>query len=37
LPKILYKYRRHDSNLTNNKEKQEEMEIKVVKSLGIDK
>jgi glycosyltransferase involved in cell wall biosynthesis len=37
LRKALYKYRRHDSNLTNNKAKQEEMEIKVVKQLGVEK
>lgn len=37
LDKILYKYRRHDSNLTNNRAKQEEMEIKVIQDLGVEK
>jgi len=37
LRKVLYKYRRHDSNLSKNEEKHKEMEIKVLKNLGADK
>lgn len=37
IKKILYKYRRHSNNLTNNKKAQENMEIQVIEDLGIDR
>ncbi len=37
MKKILYKYRRHSNNLTNNKQAQENMEIQVIEDLGIDR
>ncbi|WDV07469.1 glycosyltransferase [Lysinibacillus irui] len=37
LPKKLYSYRRHDSNLTNNHSKQLESECEIIQSLGVHK
>ncbi|MGL5633635.1 MAG: glycosyltransferase [Sarcina sp.] len=37
LDKNLYLYRRHDSNVTNNHQKQVNAEISVIKELGINK
>ncbi|MGL5820567.1 MAG: glycosyltransferase [Sarcina sp.] len=34
---VLYRYRRHDSNVTNNHQKQVNAEISVIKELGINK
>lgn len=36
LPEVLYKYRRHANNMTNNMAKQQENEIAIVTNLGVE-